>query len=86
VFRSLTGTTADDKDKVIIQTSTVTDPNGYFAIFVSPLEHGDEYNLVIYADGKVPEYKKNTGFLAGETLTLPEIDIQLEVASNKNVN
>ena len=79
------GTAADDKDKVIIQTSTVTDPNGYFAIFVSPLEDGDEYNLVIYADGKVPEYKKITTLLAGETLTLPDDDIQLGVASTKNV-
>ncbi len=39
------GTAEDDKDKVIIQTSTVTDPDGYFAIFVSPLIDGDEYNL-----------------------------------------
>jgi hypothetical protein len=80
------GTEADDKDKVTIQTSTVTDPDGYFAIFVSPLEDvDDEYNLVFYADGKVPEYKKITTLLAGETLTLPDDDIQLGVASTKNV-
>ena len=79
------GSAADEKDKVIIQTSTVTNPNGYFAIFVSPLEDGDEYNLVIYADGKVPEYKKISTLLAGETLTLPDDDIQLEDAANKNV-
>jgi hypothetical protein len=79
------GTAADDKDKVTIQTSTVTDPNGYFAIFVSPLEDGAEYNLVIYTDGKVPEYKKITNLTAGETLTFPADDIQLGVASTKNV-
>ena len=80
------GTEADDKDKVTIQTSTVTDPDGYFAIFVSPLEDvDDEYNLVFYADGKVPEYKKITTLLAGETLTIPDDDIQLGVASTKNV-
>ena len=80
------GTEADDKDKVTIQTSPVTDPDGYFAIFVSPLEDvDDEYNLVFYADGKVPEYKKITTLLAGETLTIPDDDIQLGVASTKNV-
>ena len=78
-------TAEDDKDKVIIQTSTVTDQSGYFAIFVSPLEDGNEYNLVIYADGKVPEFKKIKTLLAGETLTIPDDDIQLGVASTKNV-
>jgi hypothetical protein len=79
------GKAADEKDKVTIHTSTVTDPDGYFAIFVSPLEDGDEYNLVIYADGKVPEYKKITTLIAGKTLTFPDDDIQLGVASTKNV-
>ena len=79
------GTVTDDKDKVIIHTSTVTDPDGYFAIFVSPLEDGDEYNLVIYADGMVSEYKKIIALLAEETLTFPDDAIQLGVASTKNV-
>ena len=40
---------------------------------------------MIYADGMVPEYKKITALVAGETLTLPDDDIQLGVASTKNV-
>ena len=79
------GAPLDDKDKVIIHTSTVTDPDGYFAIFVSPLEEGGEYNLVIYTDGKVPEFKKITTLIAGETLTFPDDEIQLGVAATKNV-
>jgi hypothetical protein len=79
------GAAADDKDKVTIQTSTVTDPNGYFAIFVSPLEEGGEYNLVIYTDGKVPEFKKITTLIAGETLAFPDDEIQLGDAATKNV-
>ena len=75
----------DEKDKVTIHTSTVTDPTGYFAIFVSPLETPDEYNLVFYKDGKVPEYKKITNLIAGETFTFPDNDIQLGNASTKNV-
>ena len=78
-------TAADDKDKVTIHTSTVTDPDGNFAIFVSPLEDGAEYNLVIYADGKVPEYRKINALEAGETLTFAPDDIQLGDASTKNV-
>ena len=78
-------TAADDKDKVTIHTSTVTDPDGNFAIFVSPLEDGAEYNLVIYADGKVPEYRKINALEAGETLTFDPDDIQLGDASTKNV-
>jgi hypothetical protein len=38
----------DDKDKVIIQAATITDPEGYYSIFVKP----GTYNLVAYADGK----------------------------------
>jgi len=79
------GTAADDKDKVTIQTSTVTDPDGNFAILVSPLEAGAEYNLVIYKDGKVPEYIKITNLTAGKTHTLPDDDIQLGDASTKHV-
>ena len=56
-----------------------------FAIFVSPLEDVDEYNLVIYADGMVPEYKKIITLLAEETLTFPDDAIQLGVASTKYV-
>jgi hypothetical protein len=78
------GTATDDKDKVTVQTSTITEPDGYFAVFVSPLGAGDEYNLVIYADGKIPDYRKINTLVAGETLTYPD-DFQLEVATTKNV-
>ncbi len=40
--------------------------------------------LVIYADGKVPEYKKINTLTAGETFTF-DPDIQLGVAPTKNV-
>ncbi len=32
----------DEKDKVIIHTSTITDDSGYFAIFIYPFESGDK--------------------------------------------
>jgi hypothetical protein len=73
------GTAADDKDMVTIHTSTVTDEDGNFAIFVTP----NEYNLVIYADKKVPEYEKISTLAAGQTLNIGTF--QLEVASTKNV-
>ena len=38
------GSAEDDKDKVTIQASTVTDSDGYFSLFVSP----DAYNIVVY--------------------------------------
>ncbi len=79
------GTVTDDKEKVTVQTSTVTDTDGYFVIFVSPLEDEEEYNLVIYAHGMVPEYKKITTLVSGEILTIPDYDIQLGVASTRNV-
>jgi hypothetical protein len=79
------GGAADDKDKVIIQTSTVTNENGYFSIFVSPLEAGDHYNLVIYDDGKMPVAREINSLVAGQTLTFPDDNIQLSDASTKNV-
>ena len=76
-------TAEDDKNKVIIHTSTVTDPDGNFAIFVSPLENDDEYNLVIYEDGKVPEHEKISTLTAGQTLIIGTF--QLEETVTKNV-
>ncbi len=38
------------KDKVVIQTSTLTDENGDYTIFVRP----DVYNIVAYKDGYEP--------------------------------
>ena len=52
------GLAGDPKDQVIIRASTITDEDGYFAIFVSPLTGSDEYNLVVYAEGKVPAYRE----------------------------
>lgn len=77
---------SDPKDEVIIQTSTITDEDGYFAIFVSPLLGSDEYNLVVNADGKIPEYTKITNLDAEETITFFDGDaIQLDDASINNV-
>jgi hypothetical protein len=80
------GTVPDDKDQVTLQTSTITGADGYFALFVSPLDVGDEYNLVIYADGKVPEFRKITSLEPEETLIFSDDDLQLGNASFKNVN
>ena len=80
------GLASDPKDEVIIQTSTITDEDGYFAIFVSPLLGSDEYNLVVNADGKIPEYRKITKLDAEETITFFDGDaIQLGDAPIKNV-
>jgi len=40
----------DPKDEVVIQTSTLTDENGDYTIFVRP----DVYNIVAYKDGYEP--------------------------------
>jgi hypothetical protein len=66
------GSADDPKDEVTIQASTITDEDGYFSIFVSPLSSvDDEYNLVVYGEGKTPEYRKITGteLASGDTLT-----------------
>jgi hypothetical protein len=66
------GIADDPKDEVTIQASTITDEDGYFSIFVSPLSNvDDEYNLVVYAEGKTPEYRKISGdeLESGDTLT-----------------
>lgn len=70
-------TAADDRNEVTIQTSTITDPDGYFSLFVSP----DEYNLVVNNDGKIPQYRKIDSLNAGETHTLSDDEIQLVDAS-----
>jgi hypothetical protein len=70
-------TASDEKNKVVVQTSTITDSDGYFSLFVSP----NEYNLVVYDDGKIPQYRMIDSLSAGETYTFPEDDIQLQDAS-----
>ena len=79
------GAATDEKDKVTIQTSTVTNENGYFAIFVSPLAVGDHYNIVIYANGKEPQVREIHSLVAEQTYTFPNDDIQLTDATTQNV-
>ena len=69
-------TAADEKDKVTIQASTVTDSDGYFSLFVSP----DTYNIVVYADGMKPQHREIDDLFAAEKYTFDDDDIQLEVA------
>ena len=79
------GSATDDKDKIIIQTTTITDSDGYFAIFVSPLEDGDAYNLVVYAGGKKPVSIPISPLTAEQTYTFADDDIQLQDATTKNI-
>ena len=83
------GDASDPKDEVIIQASTKTDEDGYFAIFVSPLTGDDEYNLVVYAEGKLPAYREILTLGSGETLTFFDSNdrdfIQLSDAIINNV-
>ena len=86
------GDASDPKDEVIIQASTKTDEDGYFAIFVSPLTGADKYNLVVYAEGKMPEYRKIIASELGSSDTLTFFDsndrgyIQLSDAPFNNVS
>jgi len=63
------GSAGDPKDQIIIQTSTITDEDGYFSIFVSPLTDSEKYNLVVYAEGKLPVYREIITLESGETLS-----------------
>lgn len=45
------GNAADLKDRVVVETSTITDEFGYYTIFAKP---GD-YQMVVYKSGKHPE-------------------------------
>jgi hypothetical protein len=84
------GLAGDPKDEVIIQASTKTDEEGYFAIFVSPLTDSEKYNLVVYAEGKVPSYREIIILESGETLTFFDASdrgyIQLSDATINNVS
>ena len=49
------GTTEEkDDDELIIQAATITDSNGEYSLFVAP----GTYNLVVYAEAKVPDFRK----------------------------
>ena len=56
-------TVEKDDDELIIQAATITDSNGKYKLFVTP---GD-YNLVVYAEAKVPDFRK-VATTAGEVL------------------
>jgi hypothetical protein len=84
---------ADEKDVVSVVAATVTDSvevspatfeDGYFTLFVAPLDTGESYNLVVYKDGMLPDFTKITSLDMGETLILP--DMHLSVADTGNVN
>ena len=47
-------TVGKDDDELIIQAATITDSNGEYKLFVTP----GTYNLVIYAEAKVPDFRK----------------------------
>jgi hypothetical protein len=67
----------DDKDKVTVHASTVTDSDGYFSLFVSP----DAYNIVCYDKGMIPEYRTVHALGTGETYAFSDNDIQLKKAT-----
>jgi hypothetical protein len=84
------GLAGDPKDEVTIQASTITDEDGFFSIFVSPLTDSEKYNLVVYAEDKFPEYREIISLVSGETLTFFDGSdrgyIQLDDASSSIQN
>ena len=59
-------TVGKDDDELIIQAATITDSNGEYKLFVTP----GTYNLVVYAEAKVPDFRK-VATTAGEVLEGP---------------
>jgi hypothetical protein len=66
---------SDLKDRVVIETSTVTDENGQYKLFIEP----DTYNMVAYTTDYEPAVKCSVTLDSGEvlkdqdfTLTLPQ--------------
>lgn len=56
-------TATKDDDELIIQAATITDLNGEYKLFVTP----GTYNLVVYAEAKVPDFRK-VSTIIGEVL------------------
>ena len=54
---------SDEKDKVIVKASTLTNQDGYYTLFVEP----GSYNLVVYGEGYTPQVDSITTF-EGEVL------------------
>jgi hypothetical protein len=57
-------TATDDKDRVIVEASTITDADGHFSLFLSP----GTYNLVFYEEGYQASASEIT-VAAGDTVT-----------------
>jgi hypothetical protein len=67
---------ADPKDSVVIQTSTITDEDGSYTIFLEP----GEYNIIAYKDGYNPDCAKtvtisNTSYTQDFLLTSASTEV-----------
>jgi hypothetical protein len=49
-------TEPDDKDQLAVETSTITDANGHYCLFLKP----GTYNIVVFAENEVSDFEKNT--------------------------
>jgi hypothetical protein len=72
------GDAYDPKDKVIVLASTLTDSmetdtgdvsDGHYTVFVEPLNPDEHYNMVVYKDGKVPDFVRIEQLGIGETVS-----------------
>jgi hypothetical protein len=72
----------DDKDRVIVLASTMTDENGSYMIFVEPGDPSTYYNIVAYKDGYFP---KCVAVAAGPP-NYYEQDFQLEGADTGTIS
>ena len=70
-------TAVDQKDKVEIIASTLTDSNGsedgHFKLFVKPLAENEHYYLVAYTAGKSPDFWKITELAEDETKIVADL-------------
>ena len=69
IFTGGTTETKDD-DELIIQAATITDSSGGYKLFVTP----GTYNLVVYSEAKVPDFRKVTT-TTGEELTAEDFTL-----------
>lgn len=75
---------ADAKDKVVVETSTVTDEEGSYTIFLEP----GTYNIVGYKDGYVPACSKTiavSGSVHTQNLTLTAAGSTGTVSGSVNI-
>lgn len=67
------GNATDLKDRVVVETSTITDEFGYYTIFAKP---GD-YRMVVHKNGKLPEHieiSASSGLLPDKNFPLADAD------------